>query len=363
VAALTDPTPIRPFHIDVPDTDLADLRDRLARTRWPAQLPGPGWDRGVPVDYLRNLAEYWRDGYDWRAHEARLNEYPQFTTTLDGQHVHFLHVRSAEPDATALVLTHGWPGSIVEFLEMIGPLTNPRAHGGDPQDAFHLVIPSLPGFGFSGPTHEPGWDTTRIARAWIELMHRLGYERYGAQGGDTGMIVSPEIGRLDPEHVIGVHVNGLLTVPTGDPDELAHLTPVEYARLSELERHSQTGIAYALIQSTRPQTVGYGLNDSPAGQLAWIVEKFREWTDPNAELPEHAVDRDALLTNVSLYWLTATTPPFDRSPNASTTSFTGRNSIAAGTSPRWKPRTSWLRTSARSSKRCANRGARMRVTR
>ena len=198
---------IQPFTIDVPESDLRDLRDRLGRTRWPDDLPGVGWEYGVPADYLRDLAEYWRTTYDWRAQEARLNRYPQFTTTIDGQNIHFLHVRSQEPDALPLVLTHGWPGSVAEFLQVIEPLTDPRGHGGDPADAFHLVIPSLPGFGFSGPTHDKGWNTGRVASAWATLMQRLGYARYGAQGGDMGAFVSPELAHVDAEQVVGVHVN------------------------------------------------------------------------------------------------------------------------------------------------------------
>jgi pimeloyl-ACP methyl ester carboxylesterase len=297
---------IRPFRIEIPEAELDDLRERLARTRWPAELPGVGWSRGVPLGYLQGLIDYWGTTYDWRVQEARLNQFPQFTTTIDGQNIHFLHVRSPEPNALPLILTHGWPGSIVEFMGIIEPLTNPGAHGGDPADAFHLVAPSLPGFGFSGPLDEPGWDTRRVARAWAELMGRLGYQRYGAQGGDTGAIVSPQLGRIDSEHVVGVHANGLTVFPSGDPVELADLTDQEQARLARLQQRGQEGAAYAMLQSTRPQTLAYGLADSPAGQLAWIVEKFKEWTDPAAELPENAVDRDQMLTNIMLYWLTNT---------------------------------------------------------
>jgi epoxide hydrolase len=297
---------IRPFRIEIPEAELDDLRDRLARTRWPAELPGVGWSRGVPLGYLKGLIDYWGTTYEWRLQEARLNQFPQFTTTIDGQNIHFLHVRSPEPNALPLILTHGWPGSIAEFIGIIEPLTNPGAHGGDPADAFHLVAPSLPGFGFSGLLNEPGWDTQRVARAWAELMSRLGYQRYGAQGGDTGAIVSPQLGRIDSEHVVGVHANGLTVFPSGDPVELADLTDREQARLARLQQRGQEGAAYAMLQSTRPQTLAYGLADSPAGQLAWIVEKFKEWTDPAAELPENAVDRDQMLTNIMLYWLTNT---------------------------------------------------------
>jgi pimeloyl-ACP methyl ester carboxylesterase len=300
---------IHPFHIEIPDAQLGDLRDRLAHTRWPVELPGVGWSRGVPLGYLRELAEYWRTGYDWRAQEAQLNQVPQFTTEIDGQNVHFLHVRSPEPDALPLIVTHGWPGSIVEFLDVIGPLTDPRAHGADPADAFDVVAPSIPGFGFSGPARETGWDTDRVARAWAELMARLGYDRYGAQGGDTGALISPKLGRIAPDHVVGVHANGLLAFPSGDPGELAGLSDAEQAQLEVLKRWGSELGGYAILQSTRPQTLAYALTDSPAGQLAWIVERFKDWTDPAAELPEDAVDRDRLLTNVTIYWLTATAGP------------------------------------------------------
>jgi epoxide hydrolase len=299
-------TSISPFRVDIPESDLADLRGRLARTRWPTELREAGWDRGVPVDYLQGLARYWRDDYDWRTHEAQVNQYPQFTTTIDAQNVHFMHVRSPEPAALPLIITHGWPGSIVEFLDIIGPLTDPAAHGGDPSDAFHVIAPSIPGFGFSGPIREAGWDTARVARAWAELMSRLGYERYGAQGGDTGAMVSPELGRIDPDHVVGVHVNSLVTFPTGQAGELDDLSDADQKRLELMQRWQNELSGYAILQSTRPQTLAYALTDSPVGQLSWIVEKFKDWTDPAADLPEDAVDRDRLLTNVSLYWLTAT---------------------------------------------------------
>jgi pimeloyl-ACP methyl ester carboxylesterase len=301
---------IRPFRIDVSREDLDDLLDRLGRTRWSSEIPGVGWDRGVPLDYLKEWVEHWRTCYDWREWEARLNELPQFTTTIDGQNIHFLHVRSPESSAFPLILSHGWPGSVVEFLDVIGPLTDPRSHGGDPADAFHLVIPSLPGFGFSGPVREPGWDSFRIAGAFAELMGRLGYERYGAQGGDFGAFISPDLGRVDGDHVAGVHVNAATMgfIPFGGVDEatLSTFTDAEKVRFERLNRFLSKGNAYFQIQGTRPQTIGYGLTDSPVGQLAWIVEKFKEWTHPSDELPERAVDRDRMLTNVMLYWLTAT---------------------------------------------------------
>jgi epoxide hydrolase len=306
---MTDTT-IRPFRIDIPQADLDDLRERLHRTRWPDELPGVGWTHGVPLGYLQGLAAYWADGYDWRKQEARLNEHPQFTTTIDGANVHFLHVRSPEPEALPLILTHGWPGSVVEFLSIIGPLTDPRGHGGDPADAFHLVIPSIPGYGLSGPTRQAGWTTGRVARAWAELMARLGYGRYGAQGGDWGAFVSPELGRVDADHVVGVHVNaatfGFMPFGPVDPDELATFTNAEKARMERLGTSTGgPGNGYFEIQATRPQTLAYALTDSPVGQLAWIVEKFKEWTHA-ADVPEDALDRDQLLTNVMLYWLTGT---------------------------------------------------------
>ncbi len=301
---------IHPFRIEIPQADLDDLNERLGRTRFPQELPGVGWSRGVPVCYLEELAGYWRDGYDWREWEARLNELPQFVTEIDGQNVHFLHVRSPEAEAFPLILSHGWPGSVVEFLDVIGPLTDPKAHGGDPADAFHLVIPSLPGFGFSGPTREPGWDSRRIAGAFAELMSRLGYERYGAQGGDFGAFISPDLGRVDGDRVAGVHVNAATMgfVPFGDVDEatLAQFSDAEKTRFERLNRFLGEGNGYFQIQATRPQTLAYGLNDSPVGQLAWVVEKFKEWTYPSDELPEGAIDRDKMLTNVMLYWLTGT---------------------------------------------------------
>ncbi|MEV4625744.1 epoxide hydrolase family protein [Micromonospora sp. NPDC049523] len=296
---------MEPFRIEIPQADLDDLQRRLENTRWPSELPEVGWNRGVPLEYLKELTNYWRTSYNWRDAEARLNSYPQFTTTIDGTNIHFIHVRSPEPDATPLIITHGWPGGMVEFLNVIEPLTDPRAHGGDPADAFHLVIPSLPGFGFSGPINETGWDLFRIARAWAELMQRLGYDRYVTQGGDMGAWVSQMLAGVDHEHVIGTHVNFLITPPSGDPSDFADLTESDFARLNLLTAFGAEGSGYMKIQSTRPQTLAYGLTDSPVGQLAWIVEKFKEWSD-SEKVPEDAVDRDQLLTNVMIYWLTAT---------------------------------------------------------
>jgi pimeloyl-ACP methyl ester carboxylesterase len=306
---MTDDATIRPYRVDIAQSELADLADRLRRTRWSGQLPGEPWTRGVPVDYLRELAAYWADGYDWRRQESELNEHPQFTTEIDGQHLHFLHVRSPEPHALPLLLLHGWPGSVVEFLDLIGPLTDPSAHGGDPADAFDLVIPSLPGFGLSGPVREPGWDSRRMATAFVELMRRLGYERYGAQGGDFGASIAPDMGRVAPDRVVGVHVNAASVgfIPLGEVDDATRdeLSEVERARLELIANFMSEGNGYFQIQATRPQTLAHALTDSPVGQLAWIVEKFHEWTH-GGERPEDVVDRDRLLTNVMLYWLTGT---------------------------------------------------------
>jgi pimeloyl-ACP methyl ester carboxylesterase len=307
-----DTDTIREFRLDVPQSDLDDLQDRLARVRWPAQLPGAGWERGVPVDYLRGLAEHWRTGYDWRRHEARLNELPQFTTEVDGQTVHFLHVRSPEPDALPLVVTHGYPSAVVETVGLVGPLTDPRAHGGDPADAFHLVVPSLPGFGLSAPLSDAGWELTRTSKAWVELMARLGYDRYGAHGSDIGAGVAGGLGIHDPERVVGAHVTtdptALALIGGMLPDESDDMSDEQKRRLAAYRRWEADGRGYLQIQSTRPQTLAYALADSPVAQLAWIVEKFQEWTSPAAALPEDAVDLDQLLTIVSLYWFTGTGP-------------------------------------------------------
>ncbi|WP_030325796.1 epoxide hydrolase family protein [Streptomyces sp. NRRL B-3229] len=309
---MTSTDSITPFRVDIPQHDLDDLHARLDRTRWPDDLSATGWAYGVPAAYLRELTHHWRHSYDWRAAEAGLNAWPQFTTVIDGTTVHFAHVRSPEPDAAPLILTHGWPGSIVEFLDVVGPLTDPAAHGGDPADAFHVVVPSIPGFGLSGPPADTGWEAGRIAGAWAELMTRLGYERFGAQGGDWGAAISRELGRAHPGRVVGVHLNllpGAQATREPTEEELAALEPGERQRTLESWRRwrdwSSEGTGYAVLNSTKPQTLGYALTDSPVGQLAWIVEKFQAWTD-SAELPEEAVDRDRLLTNVMLYWLTGT---------------------------------------------------------
>jgi pimeloyl-ACP methyl ester carboxylesterase len=301
---------ITPYTIDVPRADLDNLRDRLRRTRFAQDLPDVDWSFGVPTAFLRDLVDYWRAGYDWRAWEARLNVYPQFTTEIDGQNIHFLHIRSIESGATPLLLLHGWPGSIVEFLHVIEPLADPVAHGGRAEDAFHLVIPSLPGFGLSGPTLSTGWDTRRVALAMAELMTRLGYDRYGAQGGDLGAFVAPDLGRIDADRVIGVHVNAATMgfIPWGEVDEadLASFTDVERGRLDRMNDFLEHRSGYFQIQAQRPQTLAAGLADSPAGQLAWIVDKFKEWAFDPAGGAVPVIDRDVILTNTMLYWLTNT---------------------------------------------------------
>ncbi|TWD82455.1 pimeloyl-ACP methyl ester carboxylesterase [Kribbella amoyensis] len=292
---------IEPFRLAVPEQQLDDLRRRLDLVRWPDELPGVGWEYGVPRDRLRELVAYWRDEYDWREAEARLNEWPQFVTEIDGTRIHFAHLISPDPDALPLMITHGWPGSIVEFTEIAGPLLH-----GDP--AFHLILPTIPGFTLSGPTPEPGWEVNRVARAFAVLLERLGYGRYGVQGGDWGAAISRELGRIHPDRVVGVHLNllpgaGATTEPTAG--ELAALDPAERDRtLASWERmrawiRGKRG--YADLQMTRPQTLAYALTDSPVGQLAWIAEKFHEWSDPAS-----VIGTDHLLTNVMLYWLTGT---------------------------------------------------------
>jgi epoxide hydrolase len=294
---------VAPFHVEVPRDALHDLRERLTRTRWPEVETVTDWSQGVPLSYLREFCRYWADGYDWRATEQRLNRLPQFRTELDGLGIHLLHVRSPHPDAFPVVLTHGWPGSVVEFLKVIGPLTDPTSYGGEAADAFHLVIPSLPGYGFSDKPTEPGWGVQQIAGAWIQLMARLGYQRYGAQGGDWGTSISTSIGQQDPEHVAGIHLTPPLAPP--DPATLDDLTEQERAALASLDHAAEWESGYSQEHATRPQTVGYGLVDSPVGLCAWIVEKFWAWTDHDGHL-EHVLTRDELLDNLMLYWLPGT---------------------------------------------------------
>jgi pimeloyl-ACP methyl ester carboxylesterase len=293
---------IERFQIHVDDSVLEDLRSRLARTRFPDQIEGTGWEYGIPVDYLRELVDYWRDEYDWRMQEARLNELPHFRTRIDGQSIHFIHARSARADAFPLLITHGWPGSVVEFLDVIPRLTDPEAPGGREGDAFHVIAPSLPGYGFSEPTRTRGWDVRRIARAFIELMGRLGYLRYGAQGGDWGAQVATRVGAFDPEHCAAIHLNMPLAARPKDPGPLTEEEKADLAALAHLQAEES---AYALEQATKPQTLGVALNDSPAGLLAWIVEKFRAWSDCDGHL-ENVYTREQLITNVMLYWVTQT---------------------------------------------------------
>jgi epoxide hydrolase len=296
VTKATEGSELRPFRAELPQAELDDLEARLAQVRWPDELPGTASRYGVPLEHVRELVEHWRTDFDWRDQETRLNAQPQFATTIDGQSVHFIHVRSPEPDALALICTHGWPMSVFEYLDLIGPLSDPRAHGGDPRDAFHLVVPSIPGVAFSGPTTGPGWDTRRIARAWVELMARLGYERYGAHGNDAGSLISPEVGRHDPERVVGVHVTQLFSFPSGDPAEFAEMTDEDHAAMRFLEQFTTGGgLAYNAYQSAQPQTLAYALQDSPAGWLAWVTQLFQRWLEP----------RD-ILTHSSAYWLTNT---------------------------------------------------------
>jgi pimeloyl-ACP methyl ester carboxylesterase len=294
---------VAPFRIDFPETALGDLRARLAGTRWPEAETVTDWSQGVPLSYLRELCRYWAEGYDWRATERRLNLLPQFRTEIDGLGIHFLHVRSPHLDALPVVITHGWPGSIVEFLKVIGPLTDPTAHGGEAADAFHLVIPSLPGYGFSDKPARPGWGVERIADAWARLMARLGYRRYGAQGGDWGTSVSTSIAQQDPEHVAGIHLNPPLAPP--DPATFDDLTDRERAALASLDHAAAWESGYSQEHATRPQTIGYALVDSPAALCAWIVEKFWAWTDCDGHL-DNVLTRDELLDNVMLYWLPGT---------------------------------------------------------
>ncbi|MRH91941.1 alpha/beta fold hydrolase [Nocardia sp. SYP-A9097] len=283
---------IRPFRIDIPQTQLDDLADRLRKALWPNELPGVADAYGVPNGRIRDLAEYWAQSFDWRALEAKLNAYPQFTTEIEGEDIHFLHIRSEREDATPVILTHGWPGSILEYLDVIAPLTNPES-ADDP--AFHLVIPSLPGFGFSGPTRSTGWSRYRTASAWVELMNRLGYQRFGSIGNDGGSMVAPEMGRLAPDQVIGVHVTQLFSFPSGDPAEMADLSEEDMAGLAHLQWFYENKMSFNTLHSQQPQTIAFALADSPTGLLAW-----------NAQLFGESLDHDFVIGNVAIYWLTGT---------------------------------------------------------
>jgi microsomal epoxide hydrolase len=296
---------ITPFRVTVSDAEIDDLRTRLARTRWPDQLPDSGWDYGADGDYLRTLCDYWRTAFDWRGFEARFNRFPQYVTDIDGQRVHFYHLRSPEPDARPLVLSHGWPGSVAEFLAVLGPLSDPRAHGGDPRDAFHIVAPSLPGFGFSGPTRRRGYNSRDIAAAFDRLMVRLGYDSYFAQGGDKGTLISILLGATYPERVKAIHLNLVSAPPPSPADPRAGLNGEELAELDRMALFMANETGYQQIQRTKPQSLAYGLTDSPAGLAGWIVEKFRAWSDCGGDV-EKSFSRDQLLDNISIYWLTGT---------------------------------------------------------
>ncbi len=293
-----------PFTIDVPQDQLDDLAARIRHARWPEQETVAGadepWSQGLPLRFAQQLALHWSSGYDWRRVEARLNSLPQYRTVIDDLAIHFLHVRSPEPDALPLVLTHGWPGSVIEFLKVIGPLTDPASHGGDPADAFHVVVPSLPGYGWSDKPDHTGWGVPRIASAWEQLMLRLGYDRFGAQGGDWGSMVTMAIGVHHTAHVAGIHVNMPIVVPTTSGDDM---TDAERSASEGLTHYMKWDGGYSAQQSTRPQTLGYGLADSPVGQMAWIVEKFWSWSDCDGD-PLNSFSADELLDNVTLYWLT-----------------------------------------------------------
>lgn len=296
------PSP-EPFRIRASDEQLDDLRRRLRATRWPEKECVNDWSQGIPLAYLKDVCAYWADRYDWRAREAKLNAFEQFRVPVQGLGIHFVHARSPEPKALPLVITHGWPGSIVEFQKVIEPLRNPRAHGGDPDDAFHVVCPSLPGYAFSDKPSATGWGVQKVADAWGELMRGLGYQRYVAQGGDWGAMVTTCVGAQDPEHCAGIHLNMPIAPP--DPETMNDLTPQEQSAIAGMGEYMQWDSGYSKQQSTRPQTVGYGLVDSPAAQAGWILEKFWSWTDCDGH-PENVLTRDELLDNVMLYWLPAT---------------------------------------------------------
>ena len=299
---------ITPFTVKIDQGQINDLQSRLAATRWPESLQTNDWSRGVPQNYLKKVAKHWEQKYDWREHEAALNKYPQFMAQVDGQPIHFIHAESAEPNATPLLLNHGYPGSIVEILPLIDRLANPVKHGGKAEEAFHIVAPSLPGFGFSNPVTDAGWNIARTAQAYAQIMKELGYDKYGVQGSDIGAGICQQICLIDADHIIGAHTSN-------DPTSLAltgmlamvptdMLPETEKAQVEKWKAYAEDGKGYLQLQSTRPDTIGYGLNDSPVAQLAWIIEKFKEWTNPANELPEDAVNLDQLLTNVSLYWFT-----------------------------------------------------------
>jgi microsomal epoxide hydrolase len=298
---------ITPFRINVPESTLRDLRERLAKTRFPSEIEQSGWDYGTNLAYLRELVTYWRTTYNWREQERRLNQLPQFKTTIDGIDIHFVHQRSSHPAATPLVMIHGWPGSFVEFTKVIGPLTEPAKHGASAADAFHVVALSLPGFGFSGKPRTGGYSPARMARIVAGLMARLGYTRYGAQGGDWGAAIVRQLGHVDREHLIGIHSNMCSASAPPGPNPNEGVPAADLERVRAAQARSANELGYFQIQSTRPMTVGYGLNDSPAGLAAWIVEKFRAWSDADGNV-EKRFTKDELLTNVMIYWATESGP-------------------------------------------------------
>lgn len=304
VRAVHDTELMKPYTVTISDEVLADLRTRLRNTRWPDQLDGAGWDYGTERTYLRELCRYWTEEFDWRKQEAALNRFDHFETEIQGMRIHFVHQRSPHPDAMPLIITHGWPGSIVEFLKVLGPLTDPGAHGADPRDAFHVVCPSIPGYGFSSAPRTPGFDIRRVADVNKELMALLGYERYGAQGGDWGAVATAWLGLIDAERLHGIHINMPLgRRPEGATDD--ELSATERQRLEQARAFSKTETGYQRIQGTKPQTLAYGLNDSPVGLAAWIVEKFRTWSDCGGDV-ESRFTKDELLTNITIYWATRT---------------------------------------------------------
>jgi microsomal epoxide hydrolase len=291
----------RPFRVAVPDSTLEDLRERLARTRWPVQIAGTAWDYGTDIDYLRELCAYWQGGYDWRAAETRLNAYDQYIETIDGVEIHFIHVRGRGENPLPLLCLHGWPGSVWEFVGVLDQLSDPAAHGGDDADSFELIVPSLPGFGFSGKPHEKGWGVTRIAAAMNELMTRCGFDSYGTQGGDWGGIISAQIGADYPDRCAAIHINQTYAYLPADP------TPEQLEWADRNKKFRAAESAYAEIQRTKPDSLTAAQNDSPAGLAAWIIEKFRTWGDTDGDI-ESAFSSDDLLTNVMIYWVTESAP-------------------------------------------------------
>lgn len=299
--------PIHPYQISLPSSLLSDLQSRLGNTRWPAESPSAPWRLGIPQAVLQSAITHWQSTYDWRAREAAMNAWPHFLTTAAGEQLHFIHVRSPHPNATPLLLTHGWPGSFVEFLDVLGPLSDPAAHGGDAADAFHVVVPSMPGYGFSGPTTQSGFDVHRVADAVAELMAQLGYGRYVAQGGDWGAIVTRRLGEAYADRLLGVHFNMIFALPdASDPDPMAGVTDTEKARFAAAAARIADGTGYMAIQSTKPETLAYGLTDSPTGLAAWILEKFQVWSDLDEGGLAATYGWDRLLDNVMAYWATNT---------------------------------------------------------